>query len=164
MADVISISGMSFLAGGSGSNLGSMFVVLKPWNERGSGESVEDIMEKVSEATSDIQEAIIFSVNPPAIPGLGMSSGLEMQLLDINNLGSAAMADAVANSSRQPPRTRKKVRHLTVPWTDAAILHKYRQGKGKLQALTLSDITPHSQHSWEAATSMISWISDVPTR
>ncbi len=63
------------------SNLGSMFVVLKPWNERGSGESVEDIMEKVSEATSDIQEAIIFSVNPPAIPGTWHVVRPEMQLL-----------------------------------------------------------------------------------
>ena len=32
--DVMSISGFSFMAGGASSNLGSMFVILKPWKER----------------------------------------------------------------------------------------------------------------------------------
>lgn len=94
--NVISISGMSFLAGGSGSNLGSMFVVLKPWGERrGNGQSVFSIVDKVNGMTSQIQEAIVFSLNPPAIPGLGMTSGLQMQLLDINNLGPKEMAQAI---------------------------------------------------------------------
>lgn len=141
VADVISISGMSFLAGGSGSNLGSMFVVLKPWNERGRGESVEDIMEKVSEATSDIQEAIIFSVNPPAIPGLGMSSGLEMQLLDINNLGSAAMADAVAQL-QQAAAKNPKIKSVTSLYRGQMPQFSINidRERAKLQALTLSDI------------------------
>ncbi len=90
--NVISISGMSFLAGGSGSNLGSMFVTLKPWKERKArGESVFDVIDKVNGLTADIEEAIVFSINPPAIPGLGMSSGLQMQLLDINNLGNGEL-------------------------------------------------------------------------
>ena len=94
--DVISVTGNSFLAGGSGSNLGSMFVVLKPWNERrGKSQSVDAVIAEISRLTADIEEAVIFSVNPPAIPGLGMSSGLEMQLLDINNLGAEELQKAV---------------------------------------------------------------------
>ena len=51
------------------------------------------------------------------------------------------MADAVAQLQQAAAKNPKnKVRHLTVPWTDAAILHKYRQERAKLQALTLSDI------------------------
>ena len=34
VADVIEMSGFSFMAGGAGSNLGTMFVVLRPWSER----------------------------------------------------------------------------------------------------------------------------------
>lgn len=95
--DVIGVSGNSFLGGGSTSNMGSMFVVLKPWSERkGKENSVDAVLAKVDEITAPIQEAVIFSVNPPAIPGLGNSSGLEMQLLDINNLGPKEMAQAVA--------------------------------------------------------------------
>ena len=77
MKDVISVTGNSFLAGGSGSNLGSMFVVLNPWNERrGKSQSVDAVIAEISRLTAGIEEAVIFSVNPPAIPGLGMSSGL----------------------------------------------------------------------------------------
>ncbi|MDE6628512.1 MAG: efflux RND transporter permease subunit, partial [Muribaculaceae bacterium] len=89
VTDVIETSGFSFLAGGAGSNLGSMFVILKPWSERkGSSHSVEAIMERINEKCAAIQEAEVFAINPPAIPGLGMTSGLQMQLLDINSLGA----------------------------------------------------------------------------
>ncbi len=90
--DVIEISGFSFMAGGAGSNLGSMFVVLKPWNERkGKEHSVEAVMKRINEQCAALQEGIVFAINPPAIPGLGMTSGLEMQLLDINSHGPGEM-------------------------------------------------------------------------
>lgn len=94
--DVISVAGNSFVGGGASSNVGSMFVVLKPWSERkGKDNSVDAVMAAVDRLSASIQEAVIFSVNPPAIPGLGTTSGLEMQLLDINNLGAAELARAV---------------------------------------------------------------------
>ncbi|MDE6135815.1 MAG: efflux RND transporter permease subunit, partial [Muribaculaceae bacterium] len=103
--DVISISGMSFLAGGAGSNLGSLSVVLKPWKDRkGKDNDVESVIAKVDEMCASIQDAVIFSVNPPSIPGLGMSAGLQMQLLDINNLGPAEIADAVARIQKAASR------------------------------------------------------------
>lgn len=95
--DVISVAGQSFIAGGASSNLGSMFVVLKPWKDRhGADNSVDAVMARVDEIGASCQEAIIFSVNPPAIPGLGMSGGLQMQILDINNLGPKELAQTVA--------------------------------------------------------------------
>lgn len=95
--DVIGVAGNSFLGGGAASNMGSFFVVLKPWGERrGKSHSVDAVMAKVDEIGAAVQEGIIFSVNPPAIPGLGNSSGLEMQILDINNLGPREMAATVA--------------------------------------------------------------------
>lgn len=94
--DVISIAGQSMMGGGSGGNMGSLFVVLKPWSERkGKAESVNGVIAKVNEISSSLQEPIVFSVNPPAIPGLGMTSGLQMEILDINNLGADALADAI---------------------------------------------------------------------
>lgn len=96
VSDVMSIGGTSFMAGGNGSNLGSMFVVLKPWDERrGHNESVNAVIDKVNELSAKYQEAIVFSLNPPAIPGLGLTSGQQMQLLDINNLGAKEMSQAI---------------------------------------------------------------------
>lgn len=94
--DVLEITGFSFMEGGAGSNLGSMFVVLKPWNERkGKSHSVEAVMERINEKCAALQEGIVFAINPPAIPGLGMTSGLQMQLLDINSQSSTDMMAAI---------------------------------------------------------------------
>lgn len=96
VANVIGISGQSFLGGGSGGNMGSLFIVLKPWSERrGKGHSVNAVIDKIEAMGARMQEPVVFALNPPAIPGLGNSSGLEMQLLDINNHGAQAMKQAI---------------------------------------------------------------------
>lgn len=105
--DVMSVAGMSFM-GGDGSNCGSFFVMLKPWKDRkGKENSINSVIAHVNEITSQCQEAVIFSLNPPAIPGLGMSSGLEMQLLDISNLGTGELTKAlreVQEAAEKDPR------------------------------------------------------------
>lgn len=94
--NVVSISGLSFLEGGTGSNYGSMFVVLKPWNERKKkGQTAFDVIDRVDELCYAIPEAEVFSIDPPSIPGLGLSAGLKFELLDINNLGADRMMEAV---------------------------------------------------------------------
>ena len=94
--DVISISGYSFIAGGAGSNLGILMVELEPWKKRGKDESVNAIMEKADIiGMKDFPQAEIFSINPPAIPGLGITGGLQMQLLDINSLGASELEKAI---------------------------------------------------------------------
>lgn len=96
--EVIAISGFSIMGGGAASNEGSLFVVLKPWSERkGKNHTVFTIIDKVNALTSQIQSAIVFSINPPAIPGLGNSGGLEMELLDINNEGANEMQKAISD-------------------------------------------------------------------
>lgn len=55
VADVIEMSGFSFMAGGAGSNLGTMFVVLKPWSERkGKSHTVEAVMNRFNEECAAI--------------------------------------------------------------------------------------------------------------
>ena len=100
--EVIAISGFSFMGGGATSNSGSLFVILKPWDERKKAtESVFAIVDKVNAITSKIQSGIVFSINPPAIPGLGNSGGLEMELLDINNEGAGEMQKAILDIQSQ---------------------------------------------------------------
>lgn len=94
--DVMTISGFSMMGGGTTTNMGSLNIILKPWNERGRKGGINEVMAHVQEIASGFQEAIIFSVNPPAISGLGESSGLQMQLLDISGQGAAEIEKAVA--------------------------------------------------------------------
>lgn len=140
--DVISVTGMSFLAGGAGSNLGSMFVVLKPWSERkGKDHSSDALIARTYELTAPIQEAIIFSVNPPAIPGLGMSSGLQMQILDINNLGAKEIKQAVAAIQEAASKTSeiKSVTSLYEGEVPQYAVHIDRD-KVKMEGLTLEGV------------------------
>lgn len=105
--DVMSVTGMSMMGGGSSSNFGSLFVILKPWKERGKAGSINKVIDYANECGAKFQEAVIFSINPPSIPGLGQSSGLQMQLLDINSLGIEELQKAlmaVKDAASKDPR------------------------------------------------------------
>ncbi len=140
--DVMAISGMSFMGGGSSSNMGSLFVILEPWGDRKSkSEKIDAIIDKANEIGASMQEPIIFSLNPPSIPGLGMTSGLEMQLLDINAHGTSQLkqaVDAIQAEAAKDPRI-ESVRSLfegTVP--QYAV--KIDRDRAKMQNLTLESI------------------------
>lgn len=140
--DVISINGMSFLAGGSGSNYGSFFVVMKPWDERkGAKHTADAVIERMNEELADIQEAEVFSINPPAIPGLGLSSGLQMQLLDINNLGPKEMKQALEDITERA-RKNEKIAQVTSLYEGEVPQYtiKIDRDKVKMQGLTLQSV------------------------
>ncbi len=140
--DVMAISGFSFMGGGASSNMGSLFVVLKPWKERKSkDQSIFAVIDKVNAMSAAYQEAIIFSVNPPALPGIGMSSGLEMQLLDINNLGAAQLKKAVQDVMEAALKN-PKIKSVTSLYEGEVPQYKINidRERAKVEGLTLSDI------------------------
>lgn len=136
--NVISISGESMMGGGSGGNMGSMFVVLKPWNERrGKDQDVNSVIDKVNEIGASYQEPIIFSINPPAIPGLGMTSGLQMQILDINNLGVEAMEQAIIGM-KDAVKDDSRVAQLTTQFQGEVPQYEVKVNRDKAKMLGLS--------------------------
>ncbi len=75
------LAGLNILTFSNKSNVGTLFVNLKHWDLRDPDtESVERIMAEVQKITSDIKEANIRVIAPPAIPGLGRSSGFTFEL------------------------------------------------------------------------------------
>lgn len=142
VSNVISISGMSFLGGGNSSNVGSLIVTLEPWNKREKkGMAVNDIIDIFEKKCSGIQEAEVFGINPPAIPGLGLSSGLQMQLLDISNRGPAAMADALAQI-REGAVHNPKIKSVTSLYEGSVPQYSIKIDRDKIHllGLTLSNI------------------------
>ncbi len=136
--NVISISGFSFLGGGNSSNLGALMVTLKPWNERkGKDSGVDAIIERFEESCSDIQEAIIFALNPPAIPGLGLASGLQMQLLDINNRGPEAMRNAL-DDIQQAAKKDSRIASVTSLYEGTVPQYMLNLDRDKVEMLGLS--------------------------
>jgi len=77
------ISGFNILTGGANSNNGSMFCMLKPWDERTTKETmVPGIMDvlKARIAKAGIKNADITVAQPPPIRGIGQSAGFAMQI------------------------------------------------------------------------------------
>lgn len=94
--DYIGISGFSIMGGGEQSNSATYFVVLKNWDERkGKEHTAAAVVERFNMEAYSIQEAEAFAMVPPAIPGLGATGGLQLQLEDRNNLGTTEMQRAV---------------------------------------------------------------------
>lgn len=139
--DVMTISGFSMMGGGAASNGGTVMVMLKPWKERGRKGSVDNVIAKVNELSAKFQGAMIFSVNPPAIPGLGMSSGLEMNLLDINSLGPTEMLKAI-DALREAVKKDPRLESLTSMYQGVVPQYQLNidRDKAKTQGLVMSDI------------------------
>ncbi|HDJ1463894.1 TPA: multidrug efflux RND transporter permease AcrD, partial [Serratia rubidaea] len=80
--------------GGNGQNVARLFVRLKDWDQRGAGESAFDIIARAGEAFKNIKEARVIASSPPAISGMGSSSGFDMQLEDHGGLGHVKLMAA----------------------------------------------------------------------
>ena len=139
--DVMAMSGFSMMGGGAASNMGTLMVILKPWNERGKKGSVDKVMDMVDEIGARYQEALIFSVNPPAIPGLGNSSGLQMQLLDINNLGTAQMETALREVQERAAKD-PRIKSVTTLYQGLVPQYtvKVERDRVELQGIDLSEV------------------------
>lgn len=104
----ITINGFSMMSGANSSNAGTIFVMLKNWNERKSPKlSAQSLVNDFNGmAYEEIPEARTFAVLPPAIPGLGQSSGFEVMLEDINSYGPQElqkMTDELMLAASQTP-------------------------------------------------------------
>ena len=86
-------------------------------------------------------EPIVFSINPPAIPGLGMTSGMQMQILDINNLGADALQKVLA-AMKEAAKKDDRIAQLTTQYQAGVPQYaiKVDRDKAKLLGLSVDDI------------------------
>ncbi|HEY7976948.1 MAG TPA: efflux RND transporter permease subunit [Rhizomicrobium sp.] len=90
---VFVVAGFSFA--GAGQNSGLSFVHLKPWNERsGSDNHAQAIVQRAMKSFSQIRDAMVFALVPPAVQELGQSSGFDLEMEDRGNLGHDGLMKA----------------------------------------------------------------------
>lgn len=93
VADFITVAGFSF--NGRAQNSALAFVRLKDWEERQSAsDHVTAVIGRAMGKFGQMKDAIVFALNPPAIPELGTSSGFDFWLKDEAGLGYQALVDA----------------------------------------------------------------------
>jgi hydrophobe/amphiphile efflux-1 (HAE1) family protein len=80
--DVVCLGGQDFLAGQTASTgAGIFFVNLKFWDERKDPDQhVNAVVGRVFGRFAGMKEALVIAFNPPAIQGLGIRAGFELQL------------------------------------------------------------------------------------
>ncbi len=74
--------------GGNGQNVARLFVRLKDWGDRpGADRTSFAIIERATKAFQKIKEGRVIASSPPAISGMGSSSGFDLQLQDHAGIG-----------------------------------------------------------------------------
>jgi hydrophobe/amphiphile efflux-1 (HAE1) family protein len=76
----VAFAGLDVLTRTNQTNSATIFILLKPWEERGKGQSIEEITGRMNGKLFGLKEAVGFAFNLPEIPGLGATSGVEINL------------------------------------------------------------------------------------
>jgi len=92
------LAGLNIISFSNKSNAGTLFVNFKPWDDRKSNElKMQNILLEIQKRTSDIREARILVNAPPAIPGLGATSGFTFELQQTTSTDDIKQFEAVSN-------------------------------------------------------------------
>ncbi len=142
------VAGFSFA--GQGQNTGQAFVNLRAWDERpGKARSAEAIVGRAMQKFSKIRDAQIFALVPAPIRELGNSTGFEMQLEDLGDLGHTALMAArnqLLDAARRDP-TLAQVRPNGLD--DTAQLHlDIDHAKANALGIAIADINTTLAAAW----------------
>ena len=99
VAHVNAVAGNSFVLSAYGSNFGSMFIILKPFDERRDPRLYSDLVaqalrKKVGAATPEAQVNIF---GAPAVPGLGRAGGIKFMVQDRGDSGPRNLEEQTKN-------------------------------------------------------------------
>jgi len=108
VAHVLRNCGMSYTLGINGSNMGNIFVILKPFEERQSPELGADAIAATLRRrfSQEVETANCAVVEPPPMRGLGAGGGFKIMLQDRGNEGLPALqaqADELVRQGNQTP-------------------------------------------------------------
>lgn len=93
---VIALTGFSLIESLDRTNIGTNFIMLKPWKERKAKDLHADaILQDLQKELMSIQDAQVVVVNPPAIQGLGTVGGFEFWIENKGDGGNVALEKAV---------------------------------------------------------------------
>ncbi len=109
---MFAVNGFGFA--GRGQNTGIAFVSLKDWADRpGEENKVEAITMRATRAFSQIEDAMVFAFNLPAIVELGTATGFDFQLIPPGWPWSRKKTDSGATSCLQKQRSTEDVDQRT---------------------------------------------------
>ena len=142
VANVTEVNGYSLLDSQSKTNTGLLFVSLKDYEERKSAElQAPAIIAGALRAYTRIQEALVFAVNPPAIPGLGTTAGFQMWIQQKGGGNYAQLAN-VAKEIVEKGRARPELAGVivTISATNQQLLADVDREKAEVLGIPVQDV------------------------
>ena len=94
--DWITFGGFSLIDATNASNAAAVYIIMDAWEERSDPSlSQKAILANLQRQFFGIQDAIVYGFPPPAISGLGVASGFQMQLQDKSGAGLQGLQQMV---------------------------------------------------------------------
>ena len=118
---VVSIGGVNPLNNNSSqSNAGVMYVILKSWEDRGKvkGQDLKTIFASMAQNLKSVQEVQAQVLLPPAIPGLGLSGGFQLQLVLTDGSNNFSKLSDVTQKFLDEARKRPEIMAVFTPFRD----------------------------------------------
>ncbi len=143
VAHTIDLAGYSTVLGTNISNVGGLFVILDPFEERAGKKSVSAaaVMKELREKYSTYQEAQIAVFGAPAIDGLGSTGGFKMQVQDRGGAGLRTLQGTVQTMAEESRRQSGLVGVFSTFSVDQPQLYvDIDRTKAKAEGVSLDDI------------------------
>jgi multidrug efflux pump len=136
---IVVMDGFSLLDGQMKSNAATFFVGLKDFEERYAGDNAETqsapaLMKDAAQKFAQIAEGVILPINPPSIPGLGTTGGMELYIQSKGDNDSQQIARVIERYLTQA-RTRPELANITSTYNAAARVLRLDVDRAKAETL-----------------------------
>jgi multidrug efflux pump len=103
VAHTLEVPGYSLLTSSNIANLGGMFIILEPFEERSGVPALQApaILASLRQKFATIQDGIVVAFGAPPVEGLGSTGGFKLQVRDRSSRGFDALQAAVQELSAQ---------------------------------------------------------------
>ncbi len=150
VAYTIDLPGYSTLLSTNISNVGGMFVILEPFEERAGKPEIAApaVTAELRKAFADVLDARVSVFGAPPVEGLGSTGGFKLQVQDQRGAGLRALQGAVQNLAlvgNQDPRLAGLFSSFSV--TQPQLFIEIDREKAKAQGIALGDINKTLQAS-----------------
>ncbi|MCC7328032.1 MAG: multidrug efflux RND transporter permease subunit [Burkholderiales bacterium] len=141
VSDVASVAGYSLIDGQIQNNAGVIFASLKPFGER-SDPSLSSFatLKRLNAQFAQINDAFVFALNPPSIPGMGTTGGFEFYLQN-RGAGDARATGAAVEQFIAKARQRPELQGVSTTYRAATqqLFVDLDRNKAEVLGVTVAD-------------------------
>jgi HAE1 family hydrophobic/amphiphilic exporter-1 len=139
VARVVNIAGVSALDNSATlSSAGVAYIILKDWSERGEGEDLMSLFNKLNADLAVIQEADILVMPPPPIQGIGNDAGFTMQVELRDGSFDMAKLQSVTNAIVANAKTQSALQLVLASFRSSVPQYRLEVDRVKTEALQVS--------------------------